>query len=68
MGSEHKNFVIISDYLEHGRTRLHFLIQDLDKRFTRALIEQETCIFCSTVFGFYYKADTAHRSTNQLRY
>ena len=25
MGSEHKNFVIISDYLEHVRTRLHFL-------------------------------------------
>ena len=25
MGSEHKNFVIISDYLEHLRTRLCFL-------------------------------------------
>ena len=25
MGSEHKNFVIISDYLEYVRTRLHFL-------------------------------------------
>ena len=25
MGSEHKNFVMISDYLEHVRTRLHFL-------------------------------------------
>ena len=25
MGSEHKNFVIIIDYLEHVRTRLHFL-------------------------------------------
>ena len=25
MGSEHKNFVIISDYLEHVRMRIHFL-------------------------------------------
>ena len=25
MGSEHKNFVIISDYLKHISTRLHFL-------------------------------------------
>ena len=25
MGSEHKNFVIISDYLEHVRMRVHFL-------------------------------------------
>ena len=32
MGIEHKNFVIISDYLEHVRTRLHFFVQHLEKK------------------------------------
>ena len=32
MGSEHKNFVIISDYLEHVRTRLYVFIQQLGKK------------------------------------
>ena len=34
MDSEHKNFVIINDYLEHVRTRLHFFIQHLEEKKT----------------------------------
>ena len=65
MGSEHKNFVMISDYLEHVRTSLHFYSTFRKKNIC---IGHEICIFCSTVLGFYYKADSTQRSSNQLRY
>ena len=32
MGSEHKNYVIISYYLEYVRTGLYFLLQHLEKK------------------------------------